>query len=192
MSDIGQLRDSTRTLEILAKSLQYNHDLAWNEQGFGEVYRYGQKESPADSDALAESTDSSRARVIAFDFEKRELTIQVTLPPSDTEIVRLWLSPMDPQTIVASDRVATDVRVVQATDLGKIMNSSTAQKSTLRAIGIKMLRTSRFAAGAGVVFTIVASVIKSNVLIAYPILPALLLVGFSFAYFGASVALKEP
>ena len=60
-----------------------------------------------------------------------------------------------------------------------------------RKIANIILRTSRFAAGVGVVFTIVASVIKSNVLMAYPILPALLLVGFSFAYFGASVALKD-
>ena len=192
MSDPGQLRYHTRTVEKLAKYLQYSHDIPWGEHGLGELYIPGQEGLPTDSGSRPESTDSSRAQVIALDYEKRELIIQVTLPPADTDVLRLWLSTMDSQTIVASDRVAPDVRVVHATDLGKIMNSSTAQKSTLRAIGIKMLRTSRFAAGAGVVFTIVASVIKSNVLIAYPILPALLLVGFSFAYFGASVALKEP
>ena len=60
-----------------------------------------------------------------------------------------------------------------------------------RKIANKILRTSRFAAGVGVVFTIIASLINPNVLIAYPILPALLLVGFSFAYFGASIALRE-
>ncbi len=192
MSDRTEISSAHSRVEEVATNLQRDSDLrdllmGLNPDLIAKLLNLKQPPELKRSDTV----EVGQAPGLSYDPDNQTLLIRVRLTGSITDTLR-YLFLINSATTESTLEISRPLaQLLPIAERGHVMISSTRGIAKYRRVALRLLKSVQIGAGIGLLSTIIASIIKSNVLLEYPLIPSLLVVGFTFAYFGATVALRE-